>query len=159
MVSLQGRIAQRPPMEGGGLMLTLVPERFISVSPGETCGPRVVKAELKDTYWKLTRLGDQPVLPTIQEREPHLVLSSEENRVSGFSGCNSLSGSYTLNGDSIGFSPMASTMMACADGADVERAFFAALERVRTWRLLGRNLDFLDAEGELAARFEARLKE
>ena len=116
----------------------------------------MVKAELKDTYWKLTRLGDQPVLPTVQEREPHLVLRSDDNRVSVFGGCNNISGSYTLDGSSIEFSPMASTMMACAESADTERAFLAALEDVRSWRLLGHHLDFFNHTGALVARFEAR---
>ena len=68
-------------------------------------------------------------------------------------------GTYTLSGDSIGFSPMAGTMMACAEGAETERAFLAALGNVRTWRLLGRHLDFYDEAGELVARFEARLED
>jgi heat shock protein HslJ len=51
---------------------------------------------------------------------------------------------------------MASATMACAEGADTERAFTTALERTRSWRLIGENLDFFDEAGDLLARFEAR---
>ena len=155
MVSLQGRIVHRPATEGDALVLTVVPERFTGAWPGETCGVRIATAELEDTYWKLTRLGNRPVLPGERQREPHLVLRSEDHRVSGFGGCNQIMGSYTVEGESISFSPVASTMMACAEGAETERAFFAALESVRSWRLAGQHLDFYDEAEELVARFEA----
>jgi len=62
LVSIQGRIAERPAMEGDALVLTVVPEHFIGVWPGETCGARKTTSELFDTRWKLTRLGNKPVV-------------------------------------------------------------------------------------------------
>lgn len=156
LVSLQGRIALRPAMEGDTMILSLVPERFIGVWPEESCGPRETTAVLLDTFWKLTRLGDQPVLAGGLEREPHIVLHSQDPHVTGFGGCNRLTGGYALDGDAIAFTQMASTMMACADGADLERAFFSALEDARSWRLIGHHLDLFDEAGDLVARFEAR---
>jgi hypothetical protein len=60
-------------------------------------------AEFQETYWKLTRLEGKPVILSEKQREPHLVVRSKENRVTGFSGCNSMTGSYTLNGNQIVF--------------------------------------------------------
>ncbi len=37
MVSLEGRIAMQPKMEGAGLQPTLVVEKFAAASPGESC--------------------------------------------------------------------------------------------------------------------------
>jgi hypothetical protein len=37
MVSLAGRIEQRPKMEGDGTEPTLVVEEFVSAKPGEKC--------------------------------------------------------------------------------------------------------------------------
>ena len=156
MVSLQGRIAERPAMEGDAMILTVVPEHFIGVWPGETCGARMVTVELQNTYWKLTRLDDQPVLLGDQQREPHMVLHSGDGRVAGFGGCNQLTGSYSVEGSTIAFSDIASTMMACADGADTEREFSAALANARSWRMIGEHLDLFDGTGDLVARFEAR---
>jgi uncharacterized lipoprotein YbaY/uncharacterized lipoprotein NlpE involved in copper resistance len=55
LVTLEGSLASRPRMEGPGMQRTLVPERFISVQPGETCGPRYSEAMLENTYGRLTR--------------------------------------------------------------------------------------------------------
>jgi len=44
LVSVEGRVAMRPTMEGGGLQPTLVPERFVGAFPDETCGPRPAPA-------------------------------------------------------------------------------------------------------------------
>jgi heat shock protein HslJ len=56
-------------------------------------------------------------------------------------------------GDSLTLSRMMGTMMACTEGMEVERAFLAALERVR--RLSGSQLELLDGAGTALARFES----
>ena len=58
-------------------------------------------------------------------------------------------------GDSPTLSRMMGTMMACTEGMEVERAFLAALERVRRWRLSGSQLELLDGAGTALARFES----
>lgn len=156
LVSLDGRIAERPAMEGGGTVLSLVPERFIGAWPGETCGPRMANAELLNTYWKLTRVGDQAVIVARDQREPHMVLHAQENRLSGSGGCNRLTGGFEIDGREIAFAQMASTMMACPEGMDTEQAFSHALSRARTWRVIGSHLELYDEQGQMVARFEAR---
>ena len=159
LVSLQGRIAQRPAMEGDALVLTVIPEHFLGVWPGETCGARMTTSELFDTRWTLTRLGNEPVVLTENQREPHLVLRSQDNRVTGFGGCNNFNGSYEIEGRSITFSPMAATMMACVHGADMERAFLTALEKAAGFFKTAHHLEFVDADGGVLLRFEARYLE
>ena len=65
-------------------------------------------------------------------------------------------GSYTLGGSKITFSQMAGTMMACPQGMDLERAFYAALARGATWRIDGEKLGLFDAGGASVAEFESR---
>ena len=50
------------------------------------------------------------------------------------------------------------TMMAFTEGMEIERAFLAALERVRRWRLSGSQLELLDGAGTALARFESRAR-
>jgi copper homeostasis protein (lipoprotein) len=156
LVSLQGRLAQRPAMEGEGTVLTVVPERLIGIWPGETCGPRGSISEVEDTYLKLTRLGSQRVPVVEGEREPHMVLHSNENRVSGTGGCNQFSGSYEIDGQKISFGPVATTMMACPGAPNVDLAMVAALEKAVSFRKTSHHLELVDGEGEVVARFEAR---
>ena len=156
LVTLEGRVAMRPKMEGEGQQPTLVVERFIGIWPGETCGVRFATEPLENTYWKLTRLGDAPVTVASQQREPHVILNPESRRVSGSGGCNRLGGSYELHDDRLTFGQIAGTMMACPEGSDTEQAFLEALRQVHTWKITGQHLEVFDAAGHQVARFEAR---
>ncbi len=72
-------------------------------------------------------------------------------------GCNQMSGGYLVKGDSLSFSAMISTKMACVGpGMDVEHAFTGALERTRGWTVTGDTLRLLDAAGVPLARLVAR---
>jgi hypothetical protein len=62
---------------------------------------------LAGTSWTLTDLDSGGVTGTA----PTLELT--ETDVSGTGGCNTFSGTYTTDGDTISFGPLASTMMAC----------------------------------------------
>lgn len=135
-------------------VLSLVPERLIGVWPGETCGARLTTAELAETSWTLTRLGDAAVFVTEQTRWPNLTLGAD-GRAAGFTGCNRMAGSYQIAGRSITFGQLASTKTACVDGMEHEAAFAAALDQARSYRILGQHLDLFGAGGEVVARFEA----
>jgi putative lipoprotein len=111
---------------------------------------------LRETYWKLVQLGETQVVVTDQQREPNLVFHTDQNRVTGSGGCNRLTGSYTVEGHSLRFGGIASTRMACMQGMEIEAAFLAALDRVRTWKTSGQQLDLYDADGRLLARFTAQ---
>jgi putative lipoprotein len=113
-------------------------------------------ASLENTYWKLTRLPNAQVQVVEPQREPHLILQSAERRVAGSSGCNRLAGGYTLDGDRLALGRMASTMMACPQGMEQERAFLDALATVERWRVTGQELTLVDARGEVVAQFESR---
>ncbi len=106
-------------------------------------------------YWKLVELNGQPV-PAL-EREPHLILKAEGNRVTGFGGCNSFTGSYTLDEKTsrISFGQLALTLRACSSGMEVERALSNVLERVDNYSLNGDHLTLNRARMAPLARFEA----
>lgn len=113
-------------------------------------------ATLVNTYWKLVRLGDEAIEVTDDQREPYFVLHSEEQRVGGYSGCNRLTGSYAVSEDTLTFSQMGGTMMACAEGMELERAFLDALGKVARFRIEGETLEVFDTSGASLALFESR---
>lgn len=156
LVNLEGQVAMRPKIEGQGAQPTLVVDKFIAVSPGKTCGARFSSAALENTYWKLTRLGDKPVIVPAKQREPHFVLNSKTKRIAGSSGCNRFMGPYQQNDDRLTLGKVTMTFMACPDGMETERDFAAALEQVRSWKILGDYLEFFDGSGGFLARFEGR---
>jgi heat shock protein HslJ len=80
---------------------------------------------ITEKYWKLKTLqGQAIIMAENQEQEIHIILKTEENRFTGFSGCNTFNGIYALeDGNRIRFSKLASTMKACPD-LDVDEAAF-----------------------------------
>jgi hypothetical protein len=50
----------------------------------------------ENTDWKLTRLGDVPVIWASQQREPHVILNPETQRIDGSGGCAAWGGTDTL---------------------------------------------------------------
>jgi heat shock protein HslJ len=120
--------------------------------------PAVVigQVSLENTYWKLTRLGDDTVTVASKQSEPHLILNSGIGRATGSGGCNRMSGSYQLSGDRLSLGQMVSTMMACVEGMETEQAFLKALGQVSGWSITGRQLELKDAAGQVLARFDGR---
>jgi copper homeostasis protein (lipoprotein) len=151
---ITGRIVERVPMDGDTPSPAVVPVEFHAVRPGETCGTPLATTDLVGTYWKLTRLGDDAVVPIADSREPHLILD-DEGRVAGSDGCNRLMGSYRVEGPELGFSQMASTMMACPQGMQQADRFRGTLEQVERYRVVGSHLELFGDEERLLARFEA----
>jgi len=123
-------------------------------SPPASSSPQKSTAQLLNTYWKLTQLDGQVV--TVQgDRDVHMVLHSENQRIAGFSGCNQMMGSYVLNGDQIKFDQMAGTMMACIANEELERKFLAMFPQVARWHIEGETLQLQDAGGKTLAMFES----
>ncbi|MFA9438218.1 META domain-containing protein [Uliginosibacterium sp. sgz301328] len=147
LATLDGRIVGNE--ESGPRLLV---EHAGGLWPGETCGA-AAPAALQDTYWRLTRLGDQAVRVADRSREPYI--SFREGNVSGNSGCNRLVGTYKQEGDALSFGPIAGTRMACISGMEQEQRFLDALGEVAKWRINGSHLELLDATGRSLARFEA----
>ena len=109
------------------------------------------------TRWVLVGLGTTPVTAGTTAREPFMILTDDaDRRITGSGGCNSMFGSYTLNGDVLTFGDIGATKMACDRGMNVETSLFSALSRVARWRIAGQHLELTDATGTTVARFEAR---
>ncbi len=155
MALVEGAIALRPPMEGPSPVPTLVVGKFLRLEPGSTCPARFRTARLEDTEWKLVALGEEAVTPPPGRPAAGLLLRAEDRRAGGSDGCNRFMAGYELEADRIHFSQAASTMMACADGAEVARRYMQALSDTARWRVLGRQLELYDADGRLLARLQA----
>jgi heat shock protein HslJ len=113
-------------------------------------------AQLMNTYWKLTQLGEMQIVTPADAREIHLVLQADDSRAAGFSGCNRFTGGYVLDGDNLRFSQLAGTRMACVARMDTEKDFLAMLNAVARWQISGEMLQLLDADGHTLATFQSR---
>ena len=110
---------------------------------GDAGGP-----PLEGTEWTLSAGVDAPA-----DSVPTLTL--EDGRASGFGGCNTFTGGYELDGESITIGPLAGTLMACEEPKmDAEAAYLPALEAADAWAVEDGEL-VLSTGGEETVRFTA----
>ncbi len=114
--------------------------------------PAPSASRLVGRYWKAVELGGTPSPSSDRIREVHLRFDSD-GRVAGSDGCNGVSGTYTVDGDTLTFGQFAATMMACPDTQATEKAFRDAVTATARWSLTGDRLELLDAAGAVVARF------
>ncbi|MEO8018385.1 MAG: META domain-containing protein [Pseudomonadota bacterium] len=110
---------------------------------------------LIDTHWRLMQIGAEIIDNPAAERDLHVVLRSTNLLVSGYSGCNRMSGHYAVNGDALKFDQMGGTRMFCEGRMDLEQKFLIMFEAVTAWKITGRTLQLLDANGKAVGTFEA----
>lgn len=147
-----GGVAALMLLAGGLLLFRAYGPAVIAPAGGED-------VSLVNTYWKLMTIdGEDVIMPEGMEREPHMVLHIDDNRLAGYSGCNRFSGTYQVDGSALDFpNGIAATRMACLHGMETERAFSSVLERTRGWSVTGDALTLNDESGNAIATFEQRL--
>ena len=126
------------------LLLALAAALLAGGCGGDDDGP-----PLEGTEWALASGVDVP-----EDADPPTLLL-EEGNASGFGGCNTFTGGYELDGDSISIGPLAGTLMACElQKMAVEGAYMPALEAADAWSIDGDEL-VLSSGGEETLRFSS----
>lgn len=103
-------------------------------------------ASLSDTKWQLVSYGENEVVGD----EPVTLDFAEGGRMGGSAGCNLYGGSYAVEGGTIWFGEVISTLRACLDEgvAAQERAYLDALGTAARFELAGEQLIITYGEGE-----------
>lgn len=98
-----------------------------------------------DITWRAESIGGEPVV----ENADTTISIERDMRAGGRGGCNSYFVQAEIDGESLRFSAVAATQMACqsAEIAAQETSFFAALAATRFWRIRDSKLVLLDAGG------------
>jgi len=112
---------------------------------------------ITEKYWKLKNLEGQDIkMADNQEREIYFTLKTNENRVTGFAGCNTFTGEYKLEkGNRIRFSKMATTLMMCPDVDVNESEFLKVFELADNYTINGDVLSLNVGRRAPLAVFEA----
>lgn len=123
--------------------------RFVALESLSLTGP----------VWRLLAYnnGKQAIVSALGRPRVTLELR-EDGTLGGFDGCNRFMSGFTLEGGRLTIGPIATTRMACRGpegAAEQAAAFAAALGSVTGFRIEGRELTLLNAEGTPAARFQA----
>ncbi len=110
---------------------------------------------LRGTRWMLIELNGKPVASMNPQNPAYLVLDPDQKRYSGSSGCNKITGTFQLNGNSLELLGGAMTMMACPDPImKQEQEFNQALTDTGSYQIEGNTLELL-ARKKVVAKFQA----
>ncbi|HEY2594328.1 MAG TPA: META domain-containing protein [Chloroflexota bacterium] len=120
----------------------------LSFSGGTMLFSAVPPPSLTGVTWRVTGVnnGKQAVVSVLAGTQLTAVFG-DDGRVSGDTGCNMYSGTYTVSGANLSFGPLATTRRAClSDAASAqEQAFLAALEATTTFEMNGAQLTLRDS--------------
>ena len=137
-----------------GLVAVSAPDARVVDAERAAVSATVQSGSLTGSLWVLTSLRGKPPIRGTQ-------LTSEfttDKAVSGSSGCNRYSGSYSASGNTIRISsPLASTRKACARPIALqEAAFLKALASVRRYDVNDGRLTLKSAAGKLILQYKAQ---
>ena len=100
--------------------------------------------------WTLTELAGQPAPNGYDNRPATLRFENDSTNVSGFAGCNRITSTYRISGETLRFGAWGMTRMACPDGMDLERRLTVALDATRRFAITGSDLTLIGESGPLA---------
>ncbi len=133
---------------GFGLSIAIIALSACSASQQGSGG------DLTGSVWSLTELAGKPLV----SGSGITAQFSSDGKVSGSTGCNRYSGSYTASGNSIAFpSPLATTMMMCdAPVMEQETAYLNALSQAKTYSVKSDQLTLFDDSGSILGVYQAQ---
>lgn len=116
--------------------------------------PASADLTLEGRAWTLTQLNGKPVRLVPNQLPPTLTFDAANARVTGSTGCNSLTGPYRVEGSTIVMEKIATTRRACMNGMETEQPYLAALTQARQWRIADNLLTLSDPAGQALAVFK-----
>jgi heat shock protein HslJ len=125
---------------------------FLVIVQCKSARVSTAKASLENTHWRLSEMNGNPIITLEGSRDVYFMLTTEQGqkRVTGFAGCNSITGGYTLSGDKIKF-VIASTKMMCPDEQmAVEDFLLKTLSAASSYQVEGNVLELFEGQTSLA---------
>jgi heat shock protein HslJ len=110
---------------------------------------------LEKTHWVLTELSGNAIANT-SSRKIFIQLDPATKGVSGFAGCNQLSGGYVLDGKNISFKTI-TTRMYCQDEMKMEDDFIQAVNKINEYHIREHELSLKQGKNVLL-KFQAEMK-
>ena len=111
-------------------------------------------AAVKGVQWGLLELNDKVIDRNAGDIAGRFTLTlGDDGRIGGKGDCNTYFSAYTLNGEKIDITGIASTRMLCPNQS-LEDQYFRTLESAVKANIDGRFLILMNSEGKIVASFE-----
>lgn len=118
------------------------------------CSTSGASDEIVGREWTLESINGFATLPA--DVATPTIRFAPDGLLSGNTGCNGAGAAYRIEGDSrLVLEPMSMTKRACVnpEGNRLERAYVAAVQNARSFRVTGTTLELLSESGNVLARF------
>jgi heat shock protein HslJ len=119
---------------------------------GELVGA-IQQRSLEETVWTARQLYGKEISVSNAEKAPYFKLLTDGQKLHGFGGCNSLTGSYKKEGNRIS-AQIAATRMYCEGKMDIEQSMLKVLGTTSSYSIKEDVLT-LKADGKVVAVFKA----
>lgn len=108
---------------------------------------------LRERQWKLVSVRGFETIPA-GVTNPTIQFAAD-GHLRGSTGCNNAGAAYSVGDDTLSIERIVMTERACLQpaGDELERAYVAALQSARRFRIADDHLELLDATGTVVARF------
>ena len=119
------------------------------------CKPTQVsksRSSLENTHWRLSEMNGNPIITLEGSRDVYFMMTTQQGQkqITGFAGCNSLTGGYTLSDDKVKFVIATTKMMCPPEQMDVEDFLVKVLTSATSYRIEGDVLELLEGQTALA---------
>jgi len=110
------------------------------------------KPSFENTHWRLSEMNGNPIITLDGSRDVYIAMALEkgQKRITGFAGCNSLTGGYTLSEDKVKFVIATTKKMCPEEQMAVEDFLLKALSSATSYKIEGDVLELLEGETMLA---------
>jgi heat shock protein HslJ len=109
---------------------------------------------LAGTNWVAVELMGKAVSKTEDHPVVSLQLHDLDKKLTGFSGCNTVSGGYEVSHEDLKFDPVTVTRVACV-GEHMEPQYLQALAGTKTFSVSPNTLELRDMNGKVLGKFQA----
>lgn len=109
----------------------------------------VGEVPLAGTAWTLLTFGEPDNLQTVPGGTVITANFGTDGTLAGSAGCNSYATTYTAQDGQISVQPVATTMMACEEGMELEQGYLEVLGSAVAYQVLGQNLTLTAEDGRV----------
>ncbi|MBU2970095.1 META domain-containing protein [Pseudoalteromonas sp. C2R02] len=112
-------------------------------------------APLINSYWKMLEVNKQTILVSEGQREAFIQLR-HNNKIKGFTGCNHITGSYSVNTTSsqqtLRFNKINTTEKFCTEGMELQTSIAPMLQKVNSYKISGDSLFLYNKNNDVIAK-------
>ena len=110
--------------------------------------------KIENIKWILTSINGKTNLDVSTSEEIYFNLNTTKDRISGYTGCNTFMGSYTLGAQNgLSISQIASTRKMCAENSIPETVIINLFNKVHNFVIIDNKLTFKDVKNNSLASF------